>query len=147
MHHKQFSQPLEDSRPNRQPDSYSGAFCGSLKTCLVHQRPLVVYQIVVSSALCTWYKCTFPLPHTCTCTCSHIIQDSTLRLLREESHVLSKSKAGVEQYLRSVKSHLQTLDSMRRALRTKISTLSQSLHLDAQSFKVREMTLVSHAVL
>ena len=69
-----------------------------------------------------------------------------MRLLRQESHVLSKSKAGVEQHLRSVKSHLQTLDSMRRALRTKISTLSQSLHLDAQSFKVRELTLMSHAV-
>ena len=66
-----------------------------------------------------------------------------MRLLREESHVLSKSKAGVEQYLRSVKSHLQTLDSMRRALHTKISTLSQSLQLDAQSFKVRKMTILS----
>ena len=64
------------------------------------------------------------------------VQDSTLRLLREESHVLSKSKSQVEQYLRSVKSHLQTLDTIRRALKTKISTLSQSLQLDAQRFKV-----------
>jgi hypothetical protein len=67
---------------------------------------------------------------------THLQTDSTMRLLREESHVLSKSKAGVEQYLRSVKSHLQTLDSMRRTLQTKISTLSQSLQLDAQSFKM-----------
>lgn len=81
--------------------------------------------------------------HTCTCTYVYIpvhiqlcIQDSTLRLLREESRVLSKSKFQVEQYLRSVKSHLQTLDTIRRALQTKISTLSQSLQLDAQSFKV-----------
>ncbi|CAI7993699.1 hypothetical protein GBAR_LOCUS1304 [Geodia barretti] len=62
--------------------------------------------------------------------------DSTLRLLREESHVLSRSKCRVEQCLRSVKTHLQSLDSIRRALQTKISTLSQSLELDAQSFKV-----------
>ena len=67
-----------------------------------------------------------------------------MRLLREESHVLSKSKSQVEQYLRNVKSHLQSLDSVRRALQTKISTLSQSLQLDAQSFKVLIQYTVAH---
>ena len=59
-----------------------------------------------------------------------------MRLLRDESRVLSKSKSQIEQYLRSVKGHLQMLDNIRRVLQTKISTLSESLQLDAQSYKV-----------
>ena len=66
----------------------------------------------------------------------NFVQDSTLIVLREESRVLSQSKSKVEQLLRSVKSNLQTLDNVRRSIRGKISSLSQALYLDAQSFKV-----------
>lgn len=62
--------------------------------------------------------------------------DGSLKLLREEAQVLSKSKRGVEHHLQTVKTHLQSLDSARKTLHTKISTLSRALELDAQNFKL-----------
>ena len=59
-----------------------------------------------------------------------------MKKLREETHVLAKSKRRLEQHLVTVKSHNWTLDSMRKTVKSKIAILSKALELDAQNFKV-----------
>ena len=68
--------------------------------------------------------------------CLNIFQDSSVKLLRGETTVLSRAKRKLEQHLQSVKQHLQGLDTFRRSLKSKISSLSRSLELDAQNLKV-----------
>ena len=64
-------------------------------------------------------------------------QDGILKRLREETHVLSKSKRRLEQHLVQIKSHLWNLDSMRKTIKSKAANLSRALELDAQRLKVR----------
>ena len=64
------------------------------------------------------------------------MQDSSIKLLREESKVLSRAKRSLEQHHQTVKQHLQSLDGIRRSLKTKASSLSRTLELDAQNLKV-----------
>lgn len=59
-----------------------------------------------------------------------------MKKLQEEVHLLSRSKRWLEQQLLKVKSHLWTLDNMRKTMKTKISILSQTLELNAQNMKV-----------
>lgn len=57
-------------------------------------------------------------------------------LLREEARTLSKCKRDLESHLQAIKNQLHALDNIRKLLKTKISSLSKSLQLDAQNFKV-----------
>lgn len=67
------------------------------------------------------------------------LQDGILKRLRDETHVLSKSKRRLEQHLLSMKSHLWNLDSLRKTMKSKISILSRVLELDAQRLKVSRL--------
>lgn len=59
-----------------------------------------------------------------------------MKKLREETHVLARSKRRLEQHLLQVKSHNWNLDSMRKTMKTKISILARTLELDTQNLKV-----------
>ena len=65
-----------------------------------------------------------------------------ITLFREEVRALSKCKRDLESYLQNIRHQLHLLDSLRKTIKSKISTLSKSLQLDAQSFKVQYITLI-----
>ena len=60
-----------------------------------------------------------------------------IALFREETRILSKCKRDLESYLQNIRHQLHSLDGMRKMIKSKISSLSKSLQLDAQSFKVK----------
>lgn len=71
------------------------------------------------------------------------LQDSGVRLFREEAQVLSSCKRDLEAHLQAIKHHLLALDSVRRQLNTTITTLSRSLQLDTQNFRVSILEIMA----
>lgn len=65
-----------------------------------------------------------------------------IAVFREEVRALSKCKRDLESYLQNIRHQLHLLDSLRKTIKSKISTLSKSLQLDAQSFKVQYVNLI-----
>ena len=63
-------------------------------------------------------------------------QDASVSLLHEEAQILSRAKRSVEQQLQTSKSHLQSLDTNRKSLKSKIGTTSRALEFDTHDFKV-----------
>lgn len=59
-----------------------------------------------------------------------------MKLFREEAQILLGSKRKLETHLQTIKHQLHSLDSARKLLQNKISSLSKAFQLDAQNFKV-----------
>ena len=70
-----------------------------------------------------------------------------VKLFRQESVALSHSKRDLEAHLQTLKHQLHALDSTRKLLQNKISSLSKSLQFSAQRFKVQcNSQQVTHSI-